>query len=92
MAGKEAYEGASARSGRADTITLILKSCETWGAEEGIWRARTLLRISQAPPGTSGGEAPGLLTFRRSSLGYNYSINTITISTIIQHLCTFVHI
>ena len=27
----EAYEGASARSGRAGTIGLMLKFCETWG-------------------------------------------------------------
>ena len=33
--GSEAYEGASARSGGAGTIGLMLKSYETWGCRKG---------------------------------------------------------
>ena len=44
------------RSGRANTIGLMLKSCETWGAEEGVWRTWG----ARFPPGTPGGDAPDL--------------------------------
>ena len=54
----EAYEGASARSGRAGTIRT-LKSYETGDAEEGIWRAGGC----PALPGTPSGDAPASLTW-----------------------------
>ena len=49
LTGSEAYERASARSGTAGTIGLMLKSYETWGAEEGIWRAWCGARLPQGP-------------------------------------------
>ena len=50
--GSESYEGASARSGMAGTIGLMLESYETWGCrrERGsIWRAWGT-QLPQAPP------------------------------------------
>ena len=52
--GSEAYEEASARSGRSSTIGIMLKSYEPGGAEEGIWPAWG----RPATPGTPGGDAP----------------------------------
>ena len=55
------YEGASARSRRADTVGLMLKSFETWGCRRGH-----LAMWCSAPPGTPGGSAP--VTIRQAKL------------------------
>ena len=55
--GSEAYQGDSARSGRAGTKGPKLKTYETWGAEERIRRTSGC----PAPPGIPGDDEPVIL-------------------------------
>ena len=56
MTESEAYEGASAKSGRAGTTGPMLKSYETWGCRRGVFGESG---GCSAPPGTPGGDVWG---------------------------------
>ena len=55
--GREVQEGASASSGRAGTIGLMLISMKTGDVKEGVWHSGGA-KLPQAPPH---GDAPGFV-------------------------------
>ena len=64
--GTVAYEAARARSGRAGTIELILKSYEVWGCQSGHLANLGDARLPQAPP-VATSLAMGVLNFTKDS-------------------------